>query len=419
MCHTIYPPPPSPPSIILSTFNIRLISPHSSASNTSVESLPLFAWFYFTSTRLNTCFITSLTTPLLLSKKKKNKPSLDTHNIRVSSSKMPNRKRNQSAVEDLGSSRGFKRIRSTTGCLSLKNISQHNRTTGDVSNDISSVSPTLVGSNPHDLSDNEWPVIQETFDTIQGAGVSSSNNPTSQRRNSDFTPDSLHLESRSRYLAPFLSRHGILLSQFENIAQGPRKGISNFRRIVDEIPESIRNEGSYETDSEGRTVRRCAHPISQRANSLSSTASSSSLTSSTTLSIQPSTSPSSSNTISDDGSVSDSDDESNTLSSSSTSSGSQSESRSSTPFPSNFPITHSPTRLPPIFRPSQPTNQNYNDIQSRIANLLPALRAANQALEQERANGRLADRDIENLGEEEGEYIEMVCKHPPNPLQWV
>lgn len=330
---------------------------------------------------------------------------------------MPNRKRNQSAVEDLGSSRGFKRIRSTTGCLSLENISQHNRTTSDVSNDISSASPTLVGSNPHDLSDNEWPVIEETFDiSVHGAGVSGSINPTSQRRDSDFTPNSLDLKSRSRYLAPFLSRHGILLSQFENMEQGPRRGIGNFRQIVDEIPESVRNEGSYETDCEGRTVRRCTHPIAQGAKSLSSTASSSLLTSSTTPSIQLSTSPSSSNTNSNDGSVSDSDDESNTLSSSSTSSGSQSESRSSTPFPSNFPITHSPTGLPPVFRPSQPINQNYNDIQSRIANLLPALRAANQALEQERANGRLADRDIENLGEEEGEYIEMVCKHPPNPF---
>ena len=52
------------------------------------------------------------------------------------------------------------------------------------------------------------------------------------------------------------------------------------------------------------------------------------------------------------------------------------------------------------------TAQNLGSLQSRLASFLPTLHAANQTLELERAAGKLADRDIENV---EGDaYIEMV-----------
>jgi hypothetical protein len=46
-------------------------------------------------------------------------------------------------------------------------------------------------------------------------------------------------------------------------------------------------------------------------------------------------------------------------------------------------------------------------MQARLAGLLPALRAGQEALEAEKAQGRLGERDIEGVGED-GPYIEMV-----------
>ncbi|KAL2048299.1 hypothetical protein N7G274_000210 [Stereocaulon virgatum] len=57
------------------------------------------------------------------------------------------------------------------------------------------------------------------------------------------------------------------------------------------------------------------------------------------------------------------------------------------------------------------STENQVTLQSRLNELLPKMRSANQELEVERAEGRLGERDIENLDEEEGEegrgYIEM------------
>lgn len=49
-----------------------------------------------------------------------------------------------------------------------------------------------------------------------------------------------------------------------------------------------------------------------------------------------------------------------------------------------------------------------NALHSRITTLLPMLQAANQTLETDRVEGRLAERDIENLADGEEAYIEMV-----------
>lgn len=49
-----------------------------------------------------------------------------------------------------------------------------------------------------------------------------------------------------------------------------------------------------------------------------------------------------------------------------------------------------------------------NALQSRITTLLPMLQAANQTLETDRVEGRLAERDIENVADGEEAYIEMV-----------
>lgn len=49
-----------------------------------------------------------------------------------------------------------------------------------------------------------------------------------------------------------------------------------------------------------------------------------------------------------------------------------------------------------------------NALQSRITTFLPMLQAANQTLETDRVEGRLAERDIENVADGEEAYIEMV-----------
>lgn len=47
-------------------------------------------------------------------------------------------------------------------------------------------------------------------------------------------------------------------------------------------------------------------------------------------------------------------------------------------------------------------------LQSRLSSFLPAIQAANETLERERVEGRLAPRNIENVDEDDEQYIEMV-----------
>lgn len=54
------------------------------------------------------------------------------------------------------------------------------------------------------------------------------------------------------------------------------------------------------------------------------------------------------------------------------------------------------------------TSQNLTTLQTRLNSLLPALFTANQALEVDRAEGRLVNCNIENVSNAEGPYIEMV-----------
>lgn len=61
----------------------------------------------------------------------------------------------------------------------------------------------------------------------------------------------------------------------------------------------------------------------------------------------------------------------------------------------------------PLPLPQRRGAPNASTLQSRLASLLPALKSANEALEREREAGTLAERDIENVKEEEGKYIEM------------
>ncbi len=60
---------------------------------------------------------------------------------------------------------------------------------------------------------------------------------------------------------------------------------------------------------------------------------------------------------------------------------------------------------------TQLTAQNLTELQSRITTFLPILQAANRTLETERAEGNLAERNIENVGEGEEAYIEMVSPY--------
>ena len=69
------------------------------------------------------------------------------------------------------------------------------------------------------------------------------------------------------------------------------------------------------------------------------------------------------------------------------------------------------TALPrPQIRDLQSVAPEASALQSRLSTFLPSLAAANQELEYERREGRLGERDIENLGTDgEGAYIQMVC----------
>ena len=116
---------------------------------------------------------------------------------------------------------------------------------------------------------------------------------------------------------------------------------------------------------------------------------------------------SSPNTSSDVDSGSDSESDSGVES---TSSSSSSEASSSSlyaidPLPATLPSTIPPLNAPPgvVSLSSLSTT-----LEARLASLLPQLAAANQALESERSQGRLGERNIENVEEEELEYIEMV-----------
>lgn len=81
------------------------------------------------------------------------------------------------------------------------------------------------------------------------------------------------------------------------------------------------------------------------------------------------------------------------------------------------PATIAPERVtlaPSSSRPPFPlsrhalTSQNLTNLQKRLSAFLPALKTANQALEVDRAEGRLGDRNIEIVSNAEEQYIEMV-----------
>lgn len=69
------------------------------------------------------------------------------------------------------------------------------------------------------------------------------------------------------------------------------------------------------------------------------------------------------------------------------------------PSSSNLPFPSSQHAL---------TSQNLTNLQKRLSAFLPTLYTANQALEIDRAEGRLGDRNVEVVSNEEEPYIEMV-----------
>ena len=121
---------------------------------------------------------------------------------------------------------------------------------------------------------------------------------------------------------------------------------------------------------------------------------------------------SSSNSSSESDSDSDSDSNSDVESSSSSSSSEDSSSslHAIDPLPTILPSTIPPVTAPPgvVSLSSLSTT-----LEARLASLLPQLAAANQALETERSQGRLGERNIEKVEEEEEEYIEMVSWDQP------
>ena len=60
----------------------------------------------------------------------------------------------------------------------------------------------------------------------------------------------------------------------------------------------------------------------------------------------------------------------------------------------------------PLLTSANLTVENLSSLQARLHNLLPRMRAANRVLEAEREEGRLCERDIENVGDGLG-YVEM------------
>lgn len=66
------------------------------------------------------------------------------------------------------------------------------------------------------------------------------------------------------------------------------------------------------------------------------------------------------------------------------------------------------------------TSQNLTNLQKRLSAFLPALHSANQALEVDRAEGRLEDRNIEVVSHTDEQYIEMVRARSllPDKMSW-
>lgn len=95
-----------------------------------------------------------------------------------------------------------------------------------------------------------------------------------------------------------------------------------------------------------------------------------------------------------------------------------SETDSSSLEPPSDPATVAPDRVTFVPSSSNPpfplsrhalTSQNLTNLQERLSAFLPVLKTANQALEVDRVEGRLGDRNIEVVSNAEEPYIEMVC----------
>lgn len=96
-----------------------------------------------------------------------------------------------------------------------------------------------------------------------------------------------------------------------------------------------------------------------------------------------------------------------TTSSDTDSSSWRSPSEPATVAPERVTLTPSTSRPPfPLSRHAL-TSQNLTNLQKRLSAFLPALKTANQALEVDRAEGRLGDRNIEIVSNAEEPYIEM------------
>lgn len=160
---------------------------------------------------------------------------------------------------------------------------------------------------------------------------------------------------------------------------------------------SSEEDNSTESDSSSQPdlgLTRHIHPHDRNALHLASTISNSSSGSSTTASIRGSSSSSSSSTSGSSDSV-------------------------SLPYPNSELSTITNDPPPPYVASLSPTphlttakltalHTGLNALQPRITTLLPMLQVANQTLETDRVEGRLAERDIENVAEGEEAYIEMV-----------
>ena len=358
---------------------------------------------------------------------------------------MPSGKRTLSALQDPFSLCSIKRARRTTGSLTLMNLNQHdaatrplsldilnrhNATSSQLVNDVSSSSPTLVGSVSDISSESEIPDVQDMMDdSIQRARDPSSHGSLSPRRSPSFEGEPFPPIDRSRYLTQYLLGRGISLRLFDNAEHRLQRGSDGSRQVADETSEPNLYDG-FETDDEGRLVPRStlrrirrARSLSSSSSSLSSSSSSTSSASFTAPNIQSSASLSSSDTTSNDESNTDLDVESadeldeepdsESDSSTSASSDSSHEPPDLIRFPLFFPA---PPQLPPYMSSSlQTEGPTYEDLHSRLREFMPRFQAANQALELDRENGTLADRDIENLGDQDDEYIEMVSQHPIKP----
>ncbi|CAD6567356.1 MAG: hypothetical protein ASARMPREDX12_000224 [Alectoria sarmentosa] len=106
------------------------------------------------------------------------------------------------------------------------------------------------------------------------------------------------------------------------------------------------------------------------------------------------------------------DSEEDDVSSSSSGSSSESESSSADSALSSSTSNSMQQSLPPHLSVASLTVDNLSNLQARLNALLPKMKDANEVLEAERKEGRLDERNIENIsdaeaGGQEGEYIEM------------